>query len=210
MAAINYREQYARYTRYFRWLRESYGTKPAVKASLELLFTLLTISFFAVFAIRPTATTIGQLFANIKAQREIAGKLEQKLKDLETAQNVLKSEQGRLSLLDQTLPPDPEPAGFLEQIEGLSTSYNTTLLSISVEDATLLGPQETNNVKVAFSVAGSYDSLISLLSDTENLRRVIKVETISFSQGKGKFSGQLVLAITGKAYYYKEEVENEK
>lgn len=202
-AAINYREQYARYTRYFKWLRESYSARPAVRASLELLLTLLTISFFAVFAIRPTAKTIGELFANIKAQREIASKLEQKLKDLGTAQNAWRSEEGRLILLDQTLPTNPKPAELLQQLESLAANYNTTLLSLSVEDATLLGPKETNNVKVAFSVAGNYDSLISLLSDTENLRRPVKVETISFSQGKGKLSGQLVLAITGKAYYYK-------
>lgn len=203
--AVNYREQYARYTRYFRWLRESYGTRPAVRASLELLFTLLTISFFAAFAIRPTAKTIGELFANIKAQQEIASKLDQKLKDLETAQNVLRGEEGRLGLLDQTLPLNPDPGGLLEQIEGLSANHSATLLSLSLEDATLLGPKEENNVKVAFSVAGSYDSLISLLSDTENLRRVVKVETISFSQGKGSLSGRLILAITGKAYYYKGE-----
>ncbi|MDO8503692.1 MAG: type 4a pilus biogenesis protein PilO [bacterium] len=201
--AVNYREQYARYTRYFRWLRESYGTKPAVKASLELLFTLLIITFFAVFAIRPTAKTVGELFANIKAQQEIASKLDQKLKDLATAQNVLRSEEGRLGLLDQTLPRNPDPGAFLEQIEGLSGSHNATLLSLSIEDATLLGPQERDFMKVAFSVSGSYDSLISLLEDTENLRRVVKIDTISFSQGKGKLSGQLVLAITGKAYYYK-------
>lgn len=200
--ATNYREQYARYTRYFRWLRESYGAKPVVRASVELLLTLLTISFFAAFAIRPTAKTIGELFANIKTQREIASKLDQKLKDLGTAQDVLRSEEGRLSLLDQTLPQGADPAGLLQQIEALSANYDTALLSFSVEGAPLLGTPNSQDIKISFSVAGNYDSLIALLEDTENLRRVIKVDTISFSQGKGKNSGKLILAITGKSYYY--------
>ena len=68
---VNYREQYAKYNKYFTSLRLVYTKKPEVRVSLNLLMTLLAISFFGLFALRSTISTIAELLSNVKSQEEI-------------------------------------------------------------------------------------------------------------------------------------------
>ena len=68
--AINYRQQYSQYSRYFVRLKDIYNQRVEVRESLELLLSLLLISFLVIFAIRPTVNTIAELFANLESQKQ--------------------------------------------------------------------------------------------------------------------------------------------
>ena len=209
--AINYREQYARYTRYFQNLKQLYDKKPEVRASLELLLTLLTVSFFAIFAIRPTLNTISELISSIKSQEEISEKLDTKIAQLNQAKNSWNKEEKRFFLLDQSLPIESEPNNYLRQLEALTSKYGLTFTALNVEEVLLFGRETTTpedlknsskNVRVSFSVSGQYQPLASYLEELESLRRIIKISSVSFGAGKGKQTGSLVLTITGDLPYY--------
>lgn len=212
MAAISYREQYARYTRYFSRLAQIYGQRPAVRASFELLLTLLTISFFTVFALRPTFNAITELWSEIESQKQTKAQLGEKLTNLGNAQSALAQEQERLELLSQAMPENPQPERYLRQAEGLAARNQVSLITFNVDRVTLFGKTEMKKPKegqenlaearVTLSVSGEYNSLISFLQEIENLRRLIIIETVSFGAGKGKQAGSLVLTISGKIPYF--------
>ena len=162
-ASENYRERYAQNRRYFRFLSDTYQKKPVVKTSVELLLTLLTISFFAVFAIRPTVLTIAQLVADVRAQTQIKRQLDEKLQNIQKAQALSKQEQTRLAFLDQALPAGPKPDLLVRQIEGLANANGLVLESLSIgklalyeTKATAGGPQgKFSSFEVSLSLPSS-------------------------------------------------------
>lgn len=201
---VNPRSQYAKYSRYFRQLIETYEKKPEVKTSIELLLTLLTISFFSIFALRPTINTIFELLANIRSQEEIQNALVQKTKNLDQAQEVWTKETSRRFLLEQALPKDPQPDHYLRQIEGLAVRHNITLKSFSTDKVVIIGHdiEKTNNFNVVLSISGDYSSLMSFLKDLETLRRIIKINSLSFAKGGRGEDSVLSLTISGGVPYY--------
>lgn len=216
-AAINARSQYLRYNRYFRRLTDAYTNVPAVRVSVELLLTLFTISFFVIFALRPTINTISDLVSQIRSQEEIKTKLEQKITNLARAQELWTREKAKVSLIEQAIGKTPEPDIYIKQVEKLAVSKGLSISFLKVEEVGLKGevknkeqnkPKKTKStdfIDTAVSVTGSYGSLLSFLEGLENLRRTINVTSISFVSTKnpGQSQNTLVLTIASKVPYKK-------
>lgn len=200
---VNPRSQYAKYSRYFRQLIQVYEKKPEVKTSIELLLTLLAISFFSIFALRPTVNTIFELLANIRGQEQTQEAMLQKVQNLDLAQDTWTSETSRRFLLEQALPKDPQPDHYLRQTEGLVARHNITLKSFSTDKVVILGKDtEKNSFNVVLSISGDYPSLMSFLKDLETLRRIIKINSLSFAKGGRGEDSSLSLTVSGGVPYY--------
>lgn len=216
MPETNYQRQYLRYSRYFRQLTDAYRGAPALRASLEFLLTLFAISFFALFALRPTTNTIAELWANINSQRQIKARLEQKIRDLTVSQEIWKTEQKRMETLDQALPKNPGPDAYIKQIEGLAASRGLGISFLKVDEVALRGEiekqgekktkgQKTETISVSLSLSGVYTALLGFLEDLENLRRPTDTTSISLTTTKGVNPGQTVILLTvaNEVPYYK-------
>lgn len=216
--AVNYREAYGKYSRYFIKIKRVYEERPEVRTSVNLILTLLTISFFGIFALRPTLNTISELLADIRSQKEIGTQLDNKITNLGQARTNLVKEEKRLFLLNQALPTESQPNDYVRQIEALLAKYNLSLSGLHIDGVTLFGKINrpttvteaspsgqvapgVNSVKISFSVAGEYQALNSFLEDLENLRRLIKISSVSFGPGKGKQAGAIVLTVSGEIPY---------
>src|SRR3989344_2025543 len=211
---VNYREQYAKYNKYFTSLRLVYTKKPEVRVSLNLLMTLLAISFFGLFALRSTISTIAELLSNVKSQEEISNKLDEKIQALQKAHANWTQEAQREFLIDQALPKGPQPDDYLRQIEGLSAQTSVTLIALTLQDVLIYGKggisadqnadkDSSGPVKymnVTFTVEGQYSQVISFENGLENLRRNIKIDTLSLGQAK-KQTNNITLTIAGKVPY---------
>lgn len=221
MALINYREEYSRYNRYYTQLKLIYEQKPEVRASLELLLTLLTVSFFIVFAIRPTANTIASLLSNINSQNDVKTQLDGKIKALSQARQNWTQEQNRIGLIDEAIPTGSAPELYLRQIEGLTATHNTALVSYAVEQTTLYGQKpkivqelESENpnkdasglarTRIAFTISGQFNDLASLMNDMANLRKVIQIDTLTIApkDTSSSRSNELLLKVTGYTPYF--------
>lgn len=218
-AAINARSQYLRYSRYFRRLTDAYTNVPVVRASVELLLTLFTISFFAIFALRPTINTISDLVSQIRSQEEIKTKLEQKITNLSKAQELWTREKTKVSLIEQAIGKTPEPDVYIKQVERLAISKGLSINFLKVDEVVLKGKikngekdnsqaggKKTKNsqaIDTTVSLAGSYGSLFSFLEGLENLRRTIEATSISFVSTKtpGQSQNTLVLTISSEVPY---------
>lgn len=202
----DYRAQYARHTRHFRDLAQAALAKPEVKASLEVLLTFLTVSFFAIFAIRPTLQTIAELASQTRSQQEISKTLDQKLASFAEAQATWSREQASITLLEEALPENPAPDRFIAQIEALGALRNVSLESFSVGKLKLFDKAtptaQEKSFDVSLSVAGPFENTAYFFQDIENLRRIITITT--FSLGPSKKQGgqdQIILTIGGKVPY---------
>jgi hypothetical protein len=114
--ALGWRKDYLRYRSYFLNIVNVYKQRRDVKAFLELILTLVTISFFALFALKPTLLTIIELLREIEAKEETVEKMDTKIQNLQQAQTLYIQEAARIKLLETAIPDKPAPDLFVRQI----------------------------------------------------------------------------------------------
>lgn len=208
---VNFRQEYGRYTRYFQEIKKTYAKHPEVRRGIELLLTLLAISFFTVFAIRPTVNTIAELLSTIRTQEEISAKLDQKIKNLTTAKNLYTQEQANIALLDEGLTKTAFPEKYLRQIEGLAGVSNVTISSFNLDEVQLIGkpdaavakerdkslPEGIEEQNTTFAVSGNYTAVISFLEAVEKLRIPFTVSSFSLSPASDTGNSNFILNFSG-------------
>ena len=206
---IDWRSGYYRYHHYFLGAKNIYRKKQVVVYT-GLALTFFTISFFALFAIKPTVTTIVGLIKEIQTKKEIDQKLQAKINSLREAQTNYSLVKDRLDLVDQALPQELDLISLLYQIEILAQKNNTAIESLNFEPSYLLGEKskdikDTQSSATSFSLAlgGDFESLNNFLASFESLRRVIGLESfvVNTLGAKEPELSRLNLGLQLKAHY---------
>lgn len=201
------RQQY-----YLLNLKRKAGLKP-IRSFGELTVTLLTISFFVYFAIKPTFIIIAGLNKELGEKKEISDKLRQKITSLVTAQQEFSLYQDRFYLIDQALPEIPDFSLLILSLEKEASAAGVAFQSFSiskiessqsVKTSQKIPQSATSFFNFSFSASGDYSSLKQFLSRLENLRRLATIKTITFTQNKKdeKNEQKTQLIVTGQADYY--------
>lgn len=178
--------QQTTYQRYLLDIVALYQTHPDLKAYLELLLSIFTIILFALFAIRPTLVTIGQLLTQINEKKQTLAALTKKADDLATAQNLLQKDSELVTLLDTAVPQKPLPAQFIRQVEGLAQKDQVQLVNSRLGETPLAqkNPTPSGNTNANLEVtitaqSTTYDALNTFTKDLENLLRPIAAENVA-------------------------------
>jgi hypothetical protein len=186
---------------------------------MEILLSLVTIGFFAAFALRPTALTVTQLIQEIKTKEETIVQMDKKLSDLVVAQSLFRKEFDRIKLLNQAMPDVPSPESFTRQIEGLTSKNNTDLKNLILGDVALVGepkklsgagefiplPEGAEGITFSLTAVGGYKELESLLKDLENLRRPLRVDYATLNTSQTDNVQTLSLSVTGRVPYFQKK-----
>jgi Tfp pilus assembly protein PilO len=165
--AADYQMTFRRYGRFYKNVRQQMKRKE-VLVSTNIILTFFTISFFAIFAIRPTALTISKLWREIKDKKSVQTQLDQKISDLAEAQQALDSMEEDLILLTNAIPPTMEFSRFVQTIEYLvltknlimsSNRFNNIELYVSAEEASASAAQIVTH-PFSLSLKGSFSSIV--------------------------------------------------
>lgn len=184
--AADYQKTFRRYGRFYKGARK-YMQRKEVLVSTNVMLTLFAISFFAVFAIRPTALTISRLWREIKDKKTVQAVLEEKIGDLLEAQSVLVSLENDLVLLDHAIPPTVEFSRLVRLVEYLASTHGLQMPSNRFNDIELYVSEETATASAAqiethsFTLAlkGSFSEIRSFVADLERLDRLISITSVS-------------------------------
>lgn len=221
--ALGWRKDYLRYRSYYLNIVNIYKQRQDFKVFLELILTLAAVSFFALFALKPTILTVIELLKEIEAKEKTVEQMNTKIQNLQQAQTLYVQEEAKITLLKTAVPDDPAPDLFVRQIEGLATSYPVNLLGITIGEVTLLGeekiqrakdnlqplPEESKGISFSISIAGGYQGLVNFLSALEDMRRPVKIDALNIISPKLKETQNLVLVVTGRTPYLKEDLNTE-
>ena len=221
--ALGWRKDYLRYRSYYLNIVNIYKQRQDFKVFLELILTLAAVSFFALFALKPTILTVIELLKEIEAKEKTVEQMNTKIQNLQQAQTLYVQEEAKITLLETAVPDDPAPDLFVRQIEGLATSYPVNLLGITIGEVTLLGeekiqrakdnlqplPEESKGISFSISIAGGYQGLVNFLSALEDMRRPVKIDALNIISPKLKETQNLVLVVTGRTPYLKEDLNTE-
>jgi len=210
--AIGWKKDYFRYKDFFLNIVGQYKVKPNLKKYLELILSIFTIGLFAVFAIRPTILTIIELQKQITEKENTIGKLEQKIKNLQTGSNNLQLEASRLPIILDAVPNSAKPQVLVKQIESLALKNSLTIMSFSASDAVLVGtdenlnksqevqklPDNASDLPFTISVTGSYEGLFSFITDMQKMRRPVQIDSFAINSNLKENEKVLVLIISGR------------
>ncbi|MEK7182538.1 MAG: type 4a pilus biogenesis protein PilO [Patescibacteria group bacterium] len=197
-----------RYQKYFQLIRTIWEKREDIRAYVGILLSLTTISFFGVWALRPTLTTIADLFSQIRTQRETVVQLDEKIKKLQEAQTTWRRLTPDLPLIDQALPETARPELFARQIEVLAVQENVALSVISVGEITVVGKGKmgTNQFPLSFTVHGDAQRIFSFLKKLSTLRRALSWEIVTLQSRKTEEAvasgAQLTLSVNGTVPFY--------
>lgn len=172
--------------------------KPAMRAYLEIFLTLITISLFGIFAIRPTMITIGKLLQEIKLKESTLATMNKKIADLNAAKDLYTKESEKIKLIEEAIPRSPQPDLIALQIEGLARENNVNIKSLGIEDTKILGtptPEDDGVLTLTLNLSGEYQGLISFAKGMEDLRRPIMYDGLSLSLVQGKDSRALFMTL---------------
>lgn len=215
-----WKKDYTRYKDFFLNVVAAYNNKPDLKIYLELFLSLVTIVAFSIFAIRPTLLTIIQLTKEINDKEETVSKLSQKIRDLQTANNILQSRTEDIKYISEAIPSASTPDNLIKQIESLINENQVQTISFSTSNIDFIGKNQSTakksdgqkelaldamEVPFTLSVTGPYQNLYNLISSIENMRRPVKVDSISINSNKLDENKKLIMTIAGRVpYIYKE------
>ena len=213
-----WRKNYLRYKSYFMDVVGRYKERADIKAYLEILLSLASISVFSIFALRPTLLTIAELTKDIGSKRKVLATMNEKIQNLNAAQTLFDRQSDKIRYLDTTIPNISKADEFARQAEGLSSKHQVSILDISTGRGIILGqttqaenqadlspfPEGANALAFSLRVSASidqYPSLTNFVSDFERLRRPAKVDLLKIISNIEKEEKRLILLIDGRFPY---------
>lgn len=179
------------YRKYYKSL-EPLLSKPKTRVYSTVIFFFLVVSLFGWYAIRPTIQTILYLRREIVDKTSVNQKMDEKINALITAQNLLESVETRLALLTDAAPFDPNAVDVTRQLQQLTTFTSASLSAIQVSTVPIVqtatgastikkGSVTYASFPITISVSGPYAHLAAFLSELLTMRRIITIQSISFS-----------------------------
>lgn len=179
--------------------------KERTQQFITIVFTILALSFFALFAINPTLSTIAKLKKEVKDDLFVENQLKQKIVNLGNLQKEYANVEKDIPVILQAIPNSPDAPVLIADLQGLSVADNVSLTGTQVFEVEVSKEDAASGYSsFLFSVTaeGSYDNLSNFLEGLSTMRRIVTFDNISFSK-TSQGSSNLVLNIKGSAYFKK-------
>jgi hypothetical protein len=208
--ALDYKSGLSRYRRYLQVVRE----QPLLRAGVWTALSLLLVIVMITMALKPTLVVIAGLLGQIRQNKEIITKLDDKIVKIQLASSELDKISTRLPVLDEALPTNPDWDKWSRQIFDIASSSGVQLVSVSVGPVPISGtwesakgeiinlPSGVNGLSFTVSATGNYEKLKGMVVAMENTRRLNILSNVQFSSVKNKTGGlDLSVYIRGVAVY---------
>ncbi len=181
------------------------SNKQQTTAYIYVIFSLVALSFFGLFAIGPTITTISQLNKQYEEDTKALKQLQDKNAALKSLSAQYIDIQPELALIDNSIPQSPKVAELTRQLEYLSNKNNLTVQKLDTGLMELYPARQPNSPLFSFTfsvgVSGNEEDVNLFLGDLINMGRIVGIERLTTGkQGESIFSAN----ITGRAFFYKQ------
>ncbi|MBI2028979.1 type 4a pilus biogenesis protein PilO [Candidatus Gottesmanbacteria bacterium] len=210
----NYKTYVTRYRKYYAQNVVPFIKSKHATAYSMIILSLFTISFFGMFAIRPTLTTITELKRQIDDSKQLNEALQNKINQVIAAQEQYQLIKDFVPAINNALPNRPELASLLRDIENIASEKGATLSAIQVNSITYL-PQSTQSgslqtvaeneqpiiIDMTIKLNGTYEQTSAFLQKLLSIRRTVTAQTMELAASSEEASLNLVLKLNG--YYLK-------
>lgn len=167
-----------------------------------IILTVIALSFFGIFAINPTLSTIAKLRKELDDNNFVDQKLQEKINNLSSLQKKYNSMQADLPLIFAAIPQNSDIPIFAAQIQAIAKNTNTGIdnfQTFEVEIQKTASPKNYSSFQFALSAEGTYNDLYKFLLSLSNMQRVVSIDLMSLTQKTN--SNSLQLSIKGNAFF---------
>lgn len=181
-------------------------------AFMMIILSLFTISFFGIFAIRPTLKTIVELNRQIQDAKQVNDTLQKKIDNLVKAQEEYQFIKEFVPQIDEALPNKPNIAYVVNKIENLTNDKGATISALDIGTVTYKKdalPEEQSPesisgatpVKISMQLNGTYASFSSFLDSLLKMRRTVTSNSLNIALDQVNKNTTLSLGLDLEAYY---------
>jgi len=177
-----------------------------VQKITTLALTLVALSFFGLFAINPTLSTIAKLEKELSDNKFVDQKLQTKINDLSLLQQKYASIQQDLPYVYSSVPKSPEAPLVIAQIQTLAKANNLKISSFQTFQAEIekspTNLKKYSNFLFNLSAVGAYQDINMFISSLNSMQRIITLDMLSISK-KIDDTSLLELNLKGTTFFKK-------
>lgn len=197
----------SKYTRYYTYI-EPVAKNPVVRSYAPYLFSLITVTVMAVFALKPTITEIISLKNEVDSKQKLLTDLKEKSANLtQGKQNNEKLNPEIRTKMDNLIPKSPNVPFLISSIQQ-SMPTGSSVSAMSVQPITLLDFADTavagstlSKVEFSFNTSANFEEILGVLDKINNSARLIKIDSLNVSK---RDEGQSVsISVTGQGFFVK-------
>ena len=172
--------------------------------STTIVLTFIALSFFGLFAINPTLSTIAKLKKELSDNEFADQQLKQKINNLSSLQQKYSLLQKDIPFVLNAIPKDPDVSLLLAQIQSVAQDNNINIKNLQNFQVELFKKQNLNTKYYSYffslSGEGAHDNVLAFVSSLVNMQRVINIEAFSINRNEGE-KGLLQFTLRGIAYH---------
>lgn len=197
-------------------LRDIFKT-PRQKSYTIIGLTLVTVTFFFFFAIRPTLAKIGKIQDEIKQLQATEAQVDAKLAKLVELINLRDQNRAEIDAFEKYFPAEKETSLLVANYEEIAKKYDLLLTRVAFSDYQDQEYESINGyegnykaIKTEITVEGEIKDIQKYLIHLEDYPRIMKVSRLSISpveesvtdvnQERTGYTANFILDV----YYYKE------
>jgi type IV pilus assembly PilO-like protein len=191
---------------------EKFYSNPVARVSFELILTIGTVLFFALFAIRPTLLTMSDLIKEIDDKESLDEEMKKKVAALSSAQIEYQILGDRTQVLDMAIPDSPQLIDTLKMIEKIAGEQTVVINSLNLEEIPSELKEELDVLKmkrqtlqIKIDLIGDYQSIRKFVEGLMDVRRTLVVESVIFDVRETRGVKSLSARITLNAPYFANE-----
>jgi Tfp pilus assembly protein PilO len=166
------------------------------------------VSFFSIFALRPTLTTIASLQKAIESQNTLKTQISEKIETLTLAKNnYLAMDPITRESIDTLIPNETALPELINELRLLAQVYEASISGLQFETLDLDGKPKTlirqpapKEIPFTMNLKGEYITLLQFLDALNKIDRIISINSITV---RGTEDDGLTMSINARAHYFK-------
>lgn len=170
-----------------------------------LIFTFAAMTFFGVFAINPTLTTIVDLKKQLADSEYVQEQLRNKINNLSTLQQRYNEITPDIPVIFAAIPDTPSAPLFVGQVETLAKQANLRITSLRVSEVQLTPGKNPSAQNASFTfqleATGSYEDLLTFAKLLSQMNRIVSVESMGIARDTKQEA--LLITVRGREYFKK-------
>lgn len=195
------------YSRYYTYIKPIFKNR-LVRTYSSLVFSLITVTVFSLFAIKPTLSTIIALQKSIDEQQMIFNKITTKVDNLATGRKNYERIDSAIKVgLISLMPNSTSLPNLMETLSVLASVHDASISGLQIQPIDLEGPPVRiskqaliRQIDFTFNTQGSYQQMVGILNSISSLNRLIDVQSANFTK---QVDGPLIMTVNAKAYFFK-------
>lgn len=169
-----------------------------------ITLSLLSISFFGLFAIRPTIITAISLYKSVADLKQINIDYENKISSLVQGQAEYEQIRDKIPLVEAALPHTSSFHKLTSSLENFAARSNIVITQLQIDGVPVSRQQPSSKLELyGFSMVtlGTYSNTYAYLQHLLNWKRFVTINSVEFVKEGSSQSGTLRVGIKGNAYY---------